>query len=75
CNSHPSCRMKAALFALRSNGLFYERAVKRKIHPHLAASPLFLGSQPTTLPEALQATPLILVTCCCRSSESEVRLL
>jgi len=53
--------------------LFYERAVKRKIHPRLAASPLFLGSQPTTLPEALQATPLIFFNCC-RSSQSSVRL-
>ncbi|MFN2494274.1 MAG: IS200/IS605 family transposase, partial [Pyrinomonadaceae bacterium] len=50
---------KLATRLFREYERFYERAVKRKIHPRLAVNPLFLGSQPTTLPEALQATPLI----------------
>ena len=66
--------MTSTLPPLRLNDLFYERAVKRKIHPCLAASPLFLGSQPTTSPEALQVTPLIFFDCCRRSSESVLRL-
>jgi hypothetical protein len=51
--------MKAALFPLRFNELFYERAVKRKIILTMTGYPLF-DSQPCRLP-GNSSTPIATV--------------